>query len=157
MSGNGTETEIIKKDSILKIKKTMEHYREKNETLSKEVNSIVEESTKHEKENLENAVKKYNEKINKVLDSKRVKDKLDKKQEYEDNIYELMDKVKNSFRKAVREIKKQPISNQEKETKIKQLAEALEDAVLSNNEKELMKIIKSQMGNLPYQSVKMVC
>ena len=157
MSGNGTETEIIKKDSILKIKKTMEHYREKNETLSKEVNSIVEESTKHEKENLENAVKKYNEKINKVLDSKRVKDKLDKKQEYEDNIYELMDKVKNSFRKAVREIKKQPISDEEKETRIKQLAEALEDAVLSNNEKELMNIIKSQMGNLPYQSVKMVC
>jgi len=49
MSGNGTGTEIIKKDSILKIKKTMEHYREKNETLSKEVNSILEESTKHEK------------------------------------------------------------------------------------------------------------
>ena len=68
-----------------------------------------------------------------------------------------MDKVKNSFRKAVREIKKQPISNEEKETRIKQLAEALEDAVLSNNEKELMKIIKSQMGKLPYQSVKMVC
>jgi hypothetical protein len=152
-----TTREIIKKDSILKIKKTMEDLRGKNQQISKEVSVIMEESTRKEKEELETAVKKYNEKVNKVLESKQIKEKLEKRQGYEDRIYELMDRVKTSFRKAVKEINKQPISNKEKQERIKQLAESLEDAVLSNNERELMKIIKSQLGNLPYQSVKLLC
>lgn len=152
-----TTREIIKKDSILKIKKTMEDLRGKNQQISKEVGVIMEKSTIKEKEELETAVKKYNEKVNKVLESKQIKEKLEKRQGYEDRIYELMDRVKTSFRKAVREINKQPMNNKEKQERIKQLAESLEDAVLSNNERELMKIIKSQLGNLPYQSVKLLC
>ena len=36
-----SESQIIKKDSILKIQKTMEHLRTKNETLNKEMNSLI--------------------------------------------------------------------------------------------------------------------
>ena len=152
-----SESQIIKKDSILKIQKTMEHLRTKNETLNKEMNSILEQSTKTEKENLENAIKKYNEKVEKVLQTDEIKDRLEKKQDCEEKMYNLVDKVKNSFRKAVKEIRNQPISNKEKNDRIKQLSESIENALLSNRERDLMKIIKSQLGSLPYQSIKFIC
>lgn len=145
---------IIKKTAIDGIKKSMQSLKTKNKRLNKEINTIIENQTSSEKKNLENALKQYNQKMDRVLNSSQVKSKMNEKYDCEDQIMDLMTKVKSSYRKAIRAIKNQPISDEEKRKRIINLGDALEDAVLSNDEKKIMKAIKDQVKNLPYQMLR---
>ena len=55
------ESSIIKKNSLLKIQKTMIGLKNIDKTLSDDINNIIEKSTKNEKDLLDSALKKYNE------------------------------------------------------------------------------------------------
>lgn len=151
------ENRVIRKDAILKIKKNMEYLRTQKKTISREIKKSVEESTFQEKADLERAMERYYNKLNKVLASKTIQDKILKGEECEDKMHDLMYKVKVSYRKAIREILKQPVSKEEKEKKITQLKDVIEDAILTSDEKKLLQTIKSQIKNLPYQNYKLIC
>jgi len=152
-----SDTQIIKKDTILKIKNTMNNLRSKNKKINKELDNIISDGTKEEKKILEKAIENYNQKVKAVLNSEHVKNKMNEKYDCEDKIIDLVTKVKNAFRKAVRQINIQPISDEEKNKKIIQLGKAIEDAILSDDEKKIMNAIKNQLKTLPFQRIKMLC
>ena len=148
---------LIKKDSLEKIRKKMSGYRKIDETLKKDLNSIVEKNTETESKELDLAIKKYNEKLNKVLDSAEVKSKIEFKKKNDEKMNNLMVQVKEAFNKAIDKINSQPISSEEKTKRIKQLTEAIMNAVLSEKQINIFKTINNHIGNLPYQSVKILC
>lgn len=148
---------IIKRDSIIKIKTAMTKLKTERNEILKDVDNIIINSTKNEKKALEEAYKNYTDKLNNVLKSKEVRDKISKQHDCDDKIEDLMIRVQSSFRKAIRKINEQPISDNEKKSRIKELGAALEDAILSEDEKEIMKVIKSQLSTLPFKSMKLVC
>ena len=145
---------IIKRDAILKIKKNMSSLKNKNINLEKEINDLIETGTKNEKNALEEAVANYNNAMRNILKSEKVKNKLNEKYECEDKITDLMTTVQRALRKAIREINSQDISDEEKKEKIIALQDAIEDAILSDNEKNILKAIKKQMRDLPFQTIK---
>lgn len=151
------ESTIIKKDSLLKIQKTMSRLKNIDKTLNDDINNIIEKSTKNEKEQLDIALKKYNDSLTKALNNPEVKSKLEKKKTNNESINTLMEKVQTAFQKAIQEINKQPIEAKEKQNKIRQLGKAITDAILSDEEKNILKTINLHMKNLPYQSVKLIC
>ena len=135
----------------------MSGYRKIDETLKKDLNSIVEKNTETESKELDLAIKKYNEKLNKVLDSAEVKSKIEFKKKNDEKMNNLMVQVKEAFNKAIDKINSQPISSEEKTKRIKQLTEAIMNAVLSEKQINIFKTINNHIGNLPYQSVKILC
>uniref|UniRef100_A0A6C0IW72 Uncharacterized protein n=1 Tax=viral metagenome TaxID=1070528 RepID=A0A6C0IW72_9ZZZZ len=151
------ESTIIKKDSLVKIQKTMSRLKNIDKTLNDDINNIVEKSTKNEKEQLDIALKKYNDSLTKALNSPEVKSKIEKKKNNNESINKLMDKVQTAFQKAIQEINKQPIEEKEKQNKIRQLGKAITEAILSDEEKNILKTINLHMRNLPFQSVKFIC
>ena len=152
-----SENRIIKRDAINKIKIKMSDLKAKNKRLEKEVEKIVIDSTKKEKKALEEAIERYNTKMTEVYNSSIVKSKMSEKYDCEDEIVDLMSKVKTSFKRAIREINSQPISQEDKDKKIIDLSKALEDAILTKDEKEIMNAIKAQMQNLPFRSLRLMC
>ena len=146
------DNQLIKKDTILKIKNTMNNLRTKNKMINKEFDNIISDGTKEEKKILEKAIENYNTKVKKVLNSDKVKSKINEKYECEDKIIDLVTKVKNAFRKAVRQINIQPISDEEKNKKIVDLGKAIEDAILTDDEKKIMNAIQNQLKTLPFLS-----
>ena len=152
-----SNNQIIKRDTILKIKNTMKNLRTKNKELNKELDNIISDGTKEEKKILEKAIENYNKKVRTVLNSDKVKTKMNEKYDNEDKIIDLVTKVKNAFRKAVRQINIQPLSDEEKNKKIIELGKAIEDAILSDDEKKIMSAIKNQLNTLPFQRIKMLC
>jgi len=151
------KSSIIKKDSLLRIQKTMIGLKNIDKTLSDDINNIIEKSTKNEKKELEMAFKKYKESINKAINNPEVKLKIEKKENNNELINKLMDKVQIAFQKAIEEINNQPIEQKEKQKKIRQLGKAITDAILSDEEKNILKTINQHMRNLPYQSVNLLC
>ena len=135
----------------------MGELRQKNKTLGEEVDKIIKKETFEEKVQLERAMERYNNKMNKVLKSKEVADRLDKQEDCQEKMLDLVSKVRSSYRKAIREIMRQPISKEEKNTKINVLREAIEDAILSADERKIMKAIQQQMSSLPFQNVRLLC
>ena len=57
----------------------------------------------------------------------------------------------------IEKINNQPITSEEKNKRIKQLTEAIMNAVLSEKQINIFKTINHHIGNLPYQSVKILC
>ena len=151
------ENRIIRKDAILKIKKNMTNLRNQRNDISQEIKKNVQEATFQEKQDLEKAMERYYNKLNKVLSSEAIQNKIIKQEECEEKMYDLMYKVKTSYKKAIRDILKQPIDKKEKDNKIAQLRDAIEDAILSSDEKKIMDTIKTQINKLPYQRFKLIC
>ena len=85
-----TENKIIKRDVILKIGAQMKTLRKKNDEIANEVDNIITDETKAERHNLEKAVEIYNKKVQSVMASQKMKDKLEEKYECDDKITELM-------------------------------------------------------------------
>lgn len=137
---------IIKKDTLLKIKNNMSNLKNNNIKLEKEINNIISESTKNEKDDLEKAFVKYQNAMDTALKSKEVKNKLDEKYKCEEKIEDLMNNVQKALRKAIREINNLEISNEEKKDKIIALQTSIEDAIMSDDEKLLMKRLKNYLG-----------
>ena len=70
------------------------------------------------------------------------------------NITNLTLKIQIAFQKAIKEINRQPISDDEKKNKIKNLSNAIEEAIFDNEEKKILSIIKNQLKNLPIQQLR---
>ena len=95
--------------------------------------------------------------MNEVLAKEEIKDKLEEKYDCEEKIYNIFDKVKQTYTKAVKTIMNQPMSKEEKEHKIRKLQKKIQDALVNDEDRKILSIIKEQMRNLPYNNVKLLC
>lgn len=138
---------IIKQSTLNEINKKMNGFKKENSELGAEIDNIIKENTKNELDNVEKAIEQYNRRIDKVLKSDDVKEKLDKKYNCEEKIRDLMNNVQKALRKAIREIDNQDIDDGEKKEKIMALYNAVEDAILTDNEKNILKVLKDNITN----------
>ena len=147
---------IIKKDTLLKIKNNMSNLKNNNIKLEKEINNIISESTKNEKENLDKAFIKYQNAMKTALNNTEVKNKLDEKYKCEEKIEDLMNNIQKALRKAIREINNLEITDEEKKDKIIALQNSIEDAIMSDDEKLLIKTLKNCLGgNTQFKTIRL--
>uniref|UniRef100_A0A6C0B3J0 Uncharacterized protein n=1 Tax=viral metagenome TaxID=1070528 RepID=A0A6C0B3J0_9ZZZZ len=143
--------------SLHKVKKNLDHLKYKSRKLGEHINNIVINETVEEKKAYEKALRRYTDKMNAVLAKDEIKDKLEEKYKCEEEIYTIFDKVKKTYTKAVKTIMNQPLSKKEKEVKINKLQNKIQNALINDEDKKILSIIKEQMSNLPYNNIRMLC
>tara|TARA_B110000211_G_scaffold220805_1_gene267783 strand:+ start:518 stop:985 length:468 start_codon:yes stop_codon:yes gene_type:complete len=146
-----------KVNSLQKVKKNLDYLKHKSRELGEDITNIVADGTLEEKKAYEKALLRYTDKMNEVLAKEEVKDKLDEKYKCEEKIYTIFDRVKKTYIKAVKTIMKQPLSNQEKEEKIAKLQTKIKDALVNDEDKKILNIIRKQMADLPYTNRSLLC
>ena len=149
-------SDIIKKDGIQKIQYKMKELRELNLNLNKDIDDMVEKNIREEKLMVEKAIKNYNIKMEKVLKDSKVKEKLDKKYNCEIKIINLMNNIQTSLREAIKVINSDlTIDDKEKKKKIESLQQRIEDAILSDEEKNIKALLEKFIGdNINFKMVK---
>ena len=95
--------------------------------------------------------------MNEVLAKEDIKDKLEKKYKCEEKIYTIFDKVKKTYIQAVKTIMNQPLNEKDKDEKIRKLQSKIKNALINDEDKKIMAIIKEQMSNLPYNNIRLLC
>ena len=81
---------------------------------------------------------------------------LEKRQEYGDRIEDILDKVKVAYRKAIRMIKDQAENEEDMINKINNLDNQVQDALLTEDEKAVLNVIRTQVDRLPYRNIRML-
>jgi len=151
------ETRLSKRQGLRLIKQNLDNLKKQSRHIESEVNDIIHSETIQEKDAYEKALKKYNDKMNEVLKRDDVQNKIKKKYECEEKMYSIFDKVKENYHKAVKMIMKQPISKEEKDKKIIKLQKKIQEALINDEDRKIMAIIKEQMKNLPYNNMRLLC
>ena len=149
-------SDIIKKDGIQKIQYKMKELRELNLNLNKDIDDMVEKNIREEKLMVEKAIKNYNIKMEKVLKDSKVKEKLDKKYNCEVKIRNLMNNIQTSLREDIKVINSNlKIDDKKKKKKIESLQQRIEDAILSDEEKNIKALLEKFIGdNINFKMVK---
>ena len=147
---------IVKNNSLNQAGEIIKKLKSKHLELSKELNTIVENETTIEKKQLEDAIERYNNKIKVVTNTPEFKNKLEKRQEYSDRIEDILDKVKVAYRKAIRMIKDQADNETDMINKINHLDNQVQDALLTEDEKAVLNVIRNQVDRLPYRNIRML-
>ena len=115
---------LVKHGSLKIVKKKLDTLKTKSRRIDKEINNILTKSTAIEKLAYEKALKKYTDKMNAVLDKEVIKNKLEEKYTCDEKMYDIFTQVKNNYEIAVATIMKQPLTNDEKDSKIQRLQHA---------------------------------
>lgn len=89
--------------------------------LEKQAQEYIDIETKNEKEELDKAIKKYNDKMLKITSSKKYKEIEEKAVDYSQEMSKNLIKAKNSFTKVRDDILKKDWSDEKKDKKIKEL------------------------------------
>ena len=132
----------------------MNKYKKIEKSIKNELIEIIDKSTENERRRMDEANKAYNNKLNKIFNDPKVKKKMELHSNCINNITNLTLKIQIAFQKAIKEINRQPISDDEKKNKIKNLSNAIEEAIFDNEEKKILSIIKNQLKNLPIQQLR---
>ena len=137
--------EISKYQNLDQIGGQFMNARNKLKKTELEINEILENKLKPEKEVLEKAIKNYNEKAKKVLESKDVKNLQDKYKKHSNDAKNNLIKAQNEFIKITDEIKSKDWSNEKKDKKIKELYDYILDKLYSKDDIENFKKIMTSM------------
>lgn len=150
--------QIVRKNpkGLAKIKKELDNLKIQNKEICMEINNILLEETKEEKKDFEEALERYNTKMQAVFERDDVKEKLDDKYKCEDKIYNIVEQVQRTYKKAVKSIMDQPVSMKEKEQKIIKLQAKIQNALINDEEKKLLTILRNQIQAVPYKSRKLL-
>lgn len=153
-----SEQQIVRKNpkGLAKIKKELDNLKIQNKEICMEINNILLEETKEEKKDFEEALERYNTKMQAVFERDDVKEKLDDKYKCEDKIYNIVEQVQRTYKKAVKSIMDQPVSMKEKEQKIIKLQAKIQNALINDEEKKLLTILRNQIQAVPYKSRKLL-
>jgi len=146
--------QIVRKNpkGLAKIKRELDNLKIQNKEICMEINDILVEETKEEKKDFEEALEKYNTKMKAVFDRADIREKLEDKYKCEDKIYGIVDQVQRTYKKAVKSIMDQPISMKDKEKKIIKLQEKIQTALINDEERKLLTILRNQIHSVPYKS-----
>ena len=115
-----------------------------NKTQNK-IYDIMEKNLKPEKENLEKAIKQYNEKTQKIMESSDMKKLQNSYQKYAKDAQSNLIKAQKEFIKISDEINNKKWSNKKKENKIKELYDYILNKLYT---KEDMENFKKTMNSM---------
>ena len=146
--------QVVRKNpkGLAKIKRELDNLKFQNKEICMEINDILVEETKEEKREFEEALKRYNIKTQDVFNRDDIKEKLENKYKCEDKIYNIVDQVQRTYKKAVKSIMDQPISVSDKEQKIIKLQGKIQNALINDEEKKLLTLLRNQINSGPYKS-----
>jgi hypothetical protein len=113
--------EISKYQNLDQIGGDFMNSRNKLKKTESKINDIMEENLKPEKENLEKAIKQYNEKAEKIMESSDMKKLKDSYQKHAKDTQSNLIKAQKEFIKISDEINNKKWSDEKKEKKIKEL------------------------------------
>ena len=85
------ETRLTKKRGLGLVKQNLDNLKSQSRNIGNEINEILENETLREKQLLEAAIKKYNNKMNEVLNRDDIQNKIKKRYECEEKIYSIFD------------------------------------------------------------------
>ena len=131
--------EISKYQNLDQIGGQFMNARNKLKETESEISQILEKKLKPEKDNLEDAIKKYNEKAKKVLESKDLKNLQDKHKKHSNDAKNNLIKAQNEFVKITNEIKDKDWPKEKKDKKIKELYDYILDKLYSKDDIENFK------------------
>jgi BMFP domain-containing protein YqiC len=113
--------EISKYQNLDQIGGNFMDARNKLKKTENKISQIFEEKLKPEKENLEKAIKKYNEKATKIMESSDMKELQNSFQKHADDAKSNLIKAQKEFMKISEDIRNKDWSTEKKEKKIKEL------------------------------------
>ena len=116
-----------------------------HKNLADDVIKTVENATLQEREAVKQAIQNLRNKEKKVMESSDIKQKVEKMETIGDQLEHQMSQIKIAYNRAVRELKRICSSQEEFFSKLKDLDEKMEEALLNEEEKKMMKAIKAQI------------
>lgn len=115
----------------------------KSKKLEIEVNNYIEENTQLEKQQLEQAVKNYNEKVRSVMTNKKTQ--IDQIENYHSQMNDTLTQTYEAFNQATIQIlQNDSLSNEQKERKIQQISEYIMQNLYTQEEIDRFKIFAEQ-------------
>ena len=137
--------EISKYQNLAQIGGNFMNSRNKLKKTENKINDIMEKNLKPEKENLEKAIKQYNDKAQKIMESSDMKKLQDSYQKHAKNAQSNLIKAQKEFIKISDEINNKKWSNEKKEKKIKELYDYILNKLYT---KEDMENFKKTMNSM---------
>ena len=137
--------EISKYQNLDQIGGDFMNSRNKLKKTENKINDIMEKNLKPEKENLEKAIKQYNEKAQKIMESSDMKKLQDSYQKHAKDAQSNLIKAQKEFIKISDEINNKKWSNEKKEKKIKELYDYILNKLYT---KEDMENFKKTMNSM---------
>jgi isopentenyl diphosphate isomerase/L-lactate dehydrogenase-like FMN-dependent dehydrogenase len=137
--------EISKYQNLAQIGGDFMNSRNKLKKTENKINDIMEKNLKPEKENLEKAIKKYNEKAQTIMESSDMKNLQNSYQKHAKDAQSNLIKAQKEFIKISDEINNKKWSNEKKEKKIKELYDYILNKLYT---KEDMENFKKTMNSM---------
>jgi len=137
--------EISKYQNLAQIGGDFMNSRNKLKKTENKINDIMEKNLKPEKENLEKAIKQYNEKAQKIMESSDMKNLQNSYQKHAKDAQSNLIKAQKEFIKISDEINNKKWSNEKKEKKIKELYDYILNKLYT---KEDMENFKKTMNSM---------
>ena len=145
--------QIYNPNSLKEVGKYVKELKSKHEKTSKKLDNYLEDNSKNEREAVADALHKLSLKMNSLKESDYYKEMQDKLEKYEEKLEITMTKVFIAYKKGIKMIFKQYPSVEERKQKLLDYHQALEDAFLTEDEKEIMSTIKNQIKSIPHRIV----
>jgi len=118
------------------------------EQLESDINTILEQNTKVEKQELEKAIENYNGKVKNILETEEIKSKTNKLEQYSDIMNESIKKAFETYKKALCIIDKQTnLTLEKKEDYKKLLYRKIIERFLNEDEISMFDNLINMMGN----------
>lgn len=137
--------EISKYQNLAQIGGDFMNSRNKLKKTENKINDIMEKNLKPEKDNLEKAIKQYNEKAQKIMESSDMKNLQNSYQKHAKDAQSNLIKAQKEFIKISDEINNKKWSNEKKEKKIKELYDYILNKLYT---KEDMENFKKTMNSM---------
>lgn len=137
--------EISKYQNLAQIGGDFMNSRNKLKKTENKINDIMEKNLKPEKENLEKAIKQYNEKAQKIMESSDMKNLQNSYQKHAKDAQSNLIKAQKEFIKISDEINNKKWSNEKKEKKIKELYDYILNKLYTKDDMENFKKAMNSM------------
>ena len=125
----------------------------KHKKTTNRLNKYLEENTKDEVEELEKAMRNLNKKVDSLKETDYYLNMEKKLESYEEKIQITMTNVLIYYKKAIKRIFKEYPDESEKKHKLLKFHNSLEEAFLTEDEKKIIKTIKTEIKQIPHKIV----
>ena len=142
---NQQSTAIMVPGALQKAGMNVQRIKQIHKNLADDVIKTIENSTQREREAVKLAMENLRNKEKQVMESNEIKNKVEKMETIGDQLENQMSQIKIAYNRAVRELKKICSTQEEFYKKLQELDSKMEEALLNEDEKKMMKAIKSQL------------
>ena len=142
---NQQSTAMMVPGALQKAGMNVQRIKQIHKNIADDVIKTIENSTQREREAVKLAIENLRTKEKQVMESNEIKSKVEKMGTIGDQLENQMSQIKIAYNRAVRELKKICSTQEEFYKKLQELDGKMEEALLNEDEKKMMKAIKSQL------------